>query len=197
MFVSQDKENASSLLLPGLLVDIVPDPGQEIVIDNPQQESSAELLGVSGHDGVPTKKGLSETTSVEMPRKAHDWESLIPERVSEVYMADSPGLLNDLGDDVAMEGFLHSPEEEPRGGVFMNDKWLQHFEPSNSEVHVDALTSPLPEKLPEMPREKDDEILALKRTEKVLKKVKDEFGNPGYVKSYAVHAGFGEVRITF
>ncbi|MCI4382287.1 hypothetical protein PGIGA_G00013200 [Pangasianodon gigas] len=182
MVVSQDPGSALSLWLPELLIDVVPDPGLEMVIDIPRQNSTAKLVGVSSQD-VPTEKAHSETTSEEMHQDAHDWKSLIPERISEVYQADSPGLMNDwdLGDDAALEGF-HSLEEL-RGDVFMNYKWPQHYDLSDDKVHVDALTSPLLEKLPEKPQEKEDDIMVLEQTEKVVKKVKgDEFGKPEYMK---------------
>ncbi|MCJ8736491.1 hypothetical protein PDJAM_G00013160 [Pangasius djambal] len=178
--VSQDPGSALSLWLPDLLIDVVPDPGLEMVIDLPRQKSTAKL-GVSSQDGVPTEKAHLETSSEEMHQDARDWKALIPERVSEVYMADSPGLMNDwdLGDDAALEGF-HSSEEELRGDVFMNYKWPQHYDPSDNKVHMDALMSPLPEKLPEKPQEKDDDLMVLEQTEKVVEG--DEFGKPEYMK---------------
>ncbi|XP_026799894.3 zona pellucida protein C [Pangasianodon hypophthalmus] len=184
MVVSQDPGSALSLWLPELLMDVVPDPGLEMVVDIPQQNSTAKLVGVSSQDDAPTEKAHSETTSEEIHQDARDWKSLIPERVSEVYQADSPGLMNDwdLGDDAALEGF-HSSEEELRGDVFMNYKWPQHYDLPDHKVHMDALTSSLLEKLPEKPQEKDDDIRVLEQMEKVVKKVKgDEFGKPEYMK---------------
>lgn len=175
--VSQDNGSALSLWLTGLLMDVVPDPGLEMVIEMPPQKSTAKL-GVSGRD----EKARSETTSEGMIQEVNDWKSLIPDRVSEVYMADSPGLMNDWGlADVAFEGF-HSPEEELRGDVFMNYKWPQRYDPSSGDVHVDALTSPLLEKLPETPWEKSDEIPVLKQTEVLKKSKKDDFGSWEYVR---------------
>lgn len=176
--VSRGNGSALSLWLPGLLMDVVPDPGLEMVIEMPQQESTVEL-GVSGRD----KKAHSKTTSEGTHREVNDWRSLIPDRVSEVYMADSPGLTNDWDlADVAFEGF-HSPEEELRGDVFTDYKWPQRYDPLNGDVHVDALTSPLLEKLPETSWEKRDEVPVLEQTEEVLKKSKkDEFGSWAYVK---------------
>ncbi|KAF4084468.1 hypothetical protein AMELA_G00128920 [Ameiurus melas] len=176
--ISQDPGSALSLWLPGLLLDAVPDPDLEMVIDIPQ-----EKLDVSSQDGFPTEKAHTETTSEEMHQEAQDLKSLIPERLSEVYMADSPDFMNgwDLGDVGTLEGF-HSLEEkeELRGDVFMNYKWPQHYDPFDD---VDVLTSPLLEKLPEKPQEKDAETVALEQAEKVVKKVQgDEFGKPEYIK---------------
>lgn len=112
-FGSQGKRNALSLWLPGLLVDLVPDPGLEMVTDIPQPNSTAEIVVVARHGGVPTADVHSETTSEETHQEARDWKLLIPKHVSEVYMADSPDLM-----DWDLEGF-YSPEEELRGDVFM------------------------------------------------------------------------------
>lgn len=180
MVISQDPGSALSLL-PGLLVG-VSDPVLEMVTDIPQQKNTAKLVGkYLSSNGVPTAK-LHQTTS-EMHQEAHDWKSLIPDRVSKDYVADSPGLSDwDLGSDTVLEEFL-STEEEMRGDVFINDKWLQHDDLSDNKMHMDALKSPLLEKLPEKTQEKSNEIMVLEHTGKVVKKLKgDEFGKPGYMK---------------
>lgn len=155
MFINQDEDDASSMWLP---VDDVPDP----------ENSTADLMGVSIRDGVPTEKAHLETSSSEeMHHEVRDWKSLIPERISEVYTAD---LMNDwdLADDYddALEEF-YSPEEEQRGNVFMNYKWPQHY----NGPHMKALESPLPGKLPEKPQNDD---LVLEQTEKVVQMVKGD-----------------------
>lgn len=180
MVISQYPGSALSLWLPRRLLDAVPDPDLEVVIDIPQEK----LLDVSSQDAFPIEKAHTKTTSEEMHQEAQDWKSLIPERLSEVYMADSPGFMNGWDLDVGpLEGF-HSPEEkeELRGDVFMNYKWPQHYDPFD-DLPVDVLASPLLEKLPGKPQEKDPETVALKQTEKVVKKVKgDDFGKPEYTK---------------
>ncbi|KAK3537415.1 hypothetical protein QTP70_008947 [Hemibagrus guttatus] len=170
--VNQDPGSALSLWFPGLFVDVSPDPTLKLVIDIPEQKSSAEFVGVSSQDSAPSEKVHSETTSKEKHHDANDWKSLIPDRVSEDYMADSPGLRNDWdlgGNDAALEG-VHSPEEELRGDVFTNYKWPQHYDLQDDKVQVDAFVSPQLEKLPEKPQEN-------------VKKLKgDDFANLGYVK---------------
>lgn len=175
MVMSQGPRSALSLLLPGLVVDVSSSPPVlEMVIDIPQQTNTAKL-GVSSH-GVPTAK-LNQTTSEEMHQEAHDWKSPIPDGESE-YLADSPGL-NDwnLGGDDPLKGLL-STEEELRGDVFMNDKWLQHDDLSDKKKHKEALTSPMLEK----PHEKSGDIMVLEQTEKVVKFKGDELGKLEYVK---------------
>ncbi|KAK3563399.1 hypothetical protein QTP86_024175 [Hemibagrus guttatus] len=157
--VNQDPGSALSLWFPGLFVDVSPDPTLKLVIDIPEQKSSAEFVGVSSQDSAPSEKVHSETTSKEKHHDANDWKSLIPDRVSEDYMADSPGLRNDWdlgGNDAALEG-VHSPEEELRGDVFTNYKWPQHYDLQDDKVQVDAFVSPQLEKLPENPSGKCEE----------------------------------------
>ncbi|KAG7328692.1 hypothetical protein KOW79_008636 [Hemibagrus wyckioides] len=171
--VNQDPASALLPWFPGLFVDVSPDPILKMVIDIPEQKSSAGFVGVSSQDVAPSEKAHSETTSEEKHQEANDRKSLIPERVSEVYTADLPGLRNDWdlgGDDSALEGG-HSPEEELRGDVFMNYKWPQHYDLQEDMVQADAFVSPQMEKLPEKPQENE------------VKKLKgDDFANPGYVK---------------
>ncbi|XP_060790819.1 zona pellucida protein C [Neoarius graeffei] len=163
----------ASAAVSGLVVDVASSPVLEMVIDIPQQTNTAKL-GVSSH-GVPTAK-LNQTTSEEMHQEAHDWKSSIPDGGRE-YLADSPGL-NDwnLGGDDPLKGLL-STEEELRGDVFMNDKWLQHDDLSDKKKHKEALTSML-----EKPHEKSGEIMVLEQTEKVAKFKGDELGKLEYVK---------------
>lgn len=171
--VNQDPGSALSLWFPGLFVDVSPDPILKMVIDIPEQKSSAGFVGVSSQDVAPSEKAHSETTSEEKHQEAIDWKAVIPERVSEDYTADSPGLRNDWdlgGDNAALEGG-HSPEEELRGDVFMNYKWPQRYDLQEDEVQADAFVSPQMEKLHEEPLENE------------VKKLKgDNFAIPGYVK---------------
>ncbi|GAA6079788.1 zona pellucida protein C [Tachysurus ichikawai] len=56
---------------------------------------------VSSQDGAQSENACSKTTSEEKHQETYDWKSLIPERVSEVYMAGSPGKRS----DAALVGF--------------------------------------------------------------------------------------------
>ncbi|TSS85051.1 hypothetical protein Baya_12393 [Bagarius yarrelli] len=173
MVINQEPGNALSVWLPGLSLDVAHNPVLELLIDLPQQKSPSRLVGFSSQGGAPSE-GHVKNPSGEKNLKAHDWKSKIPERVSEVYMGDSPGLRNDWD----LEGFP-LPEEELRGDVFVNYKWPQQHALPDEKVREDSLASPLLEK----PEEKGEEIKVLKQKEKAFKEVKgDDFGALEYMK---------------
>lgn len=153
MLINQDK-GSTSMWIPGRSVDDMPDAVVEI-IDVPQENSSAELVGVSIQD----EQVESETRS-----EVRDWNSLIPESVSEVYVADSVDVMSDwgLGGDDALEGFS-SPNEEQRDDVLLNYKWPQHHK------NPGALASFL-----EKPQEKGH-MMVLEQSENVVKDVLPKF----------------------
>lgn len=179
LVLSQDPGSALSLLLPRLLMAVAPEPVLKVVPDIPQVKGTARVFSVSSQNDTPTDDVHSKPTSEEV----HDWKSLLPERVSEVYTADSPGSRHDwdLG-DFAVAGF-HSPDEELRGDVFMNYKWPQNDALPDYKVGADAVATPLLENRPDKLQEKDDEIKIVKQKEKVVEKVKgEESGMLEYVK---------------